>query len=77
MGGFFIYLLAASVGLGVAVGLAVSLLLKKRGMSDSPIGETALVFLVGFFSYLCSEYLHLSGIMSLFTCSMVMSHYTF
>lgn len=74
MAGQFVYLLAISLLLGVIGGLTVSWLLKRGQMT--PLNETALVYLFGFLSYLTAESLGLSGIMSLFTCSMLMSYYT-
>ncbi len=35
------------------------------------------MFIVGYFSYLFAEIVHFSGIISLFSCGLIMGHYTY
>lgn len=80
----FSWLLASSIALGVVVGLASALLARiivSHAHSDDRSGghislETALSYLLAYLSYLLAEAFHLSGILSLFACSLAMSHYT-
>mmetsp|Transcript_16447 Transcript_16447/g.14132 ORF Transcript_16447/g.14132 Transcript_16447/m.14132 type:complete len:164 (-) Transcript_16447:362-853(-) len=44
--------------------------------SEKPKLESSLILLIGYSSYLLAESYHFSGIMSLFSCGLVMSHYT-
>jgi NhaP-type Na+/H+ or K+/H+ antiporter len=42
-----------------------------------PFREIGVIFLIAFIAYACAEALGLSGIISTFTCGLVMSHYTY
>lgn len=74
----FGYLLSASLIIGVIIG-AISLLMFKccTSLNNHPVKETSLVLLFGYTSYLISESLHLSGILSLFCCGIIMAVYTY
>lgn len=74
----FIYLLFVSLIIGVIVGAISSLMFKYfDSLTDHPVKETSLVLLFGYASYLISESLHLSGILSLFCCGIIMAVYTY
>jgi len=74
----FFILTSASLGLGIAVGLASAFLLKNvKSLHHYPVLEIFLILLFGYSSYLLAELLNLSGIMTLFLCGVVMSHYTY
>ena len=82
----FFYLLFASLGLGVAIGLLSAIILKsiyqqkfKYGGQQSlfsPDHEVALVALLGFLAYVLAEALGLSAIFAVFFAALTMSHYT-
>ncbi|CAD8174885.1 unnamed protein product [Paramecium pentaurelia] len=74
----FIYLLMMSLIVGVLVGALSSLLFKYcDSLINHPVKETSLILLLGYASYLVSESLHLSGILSLFCCGIIMAVYTY
>lgn len=74
----FIYLLMMSLIVGVIVGALSSLLFKYcDSLINHPVKETSLILLLGYTSYLVSESLHLSGILSLFCCGIIMAVYTY
>lgn len=64
-----------SVMVGVIIALTCSYLCKHTNMKRYPEYEIGLLFLFAYGSYSFSEALHLSGIMSLFFCGVVLSHY--
>ena len=64
-----------SVFVGVVIGLVCSYLCKHTEMYKYPEYEISMLFLFAYGSYSFSEALQLSGIMSLFFCGLVMSHY--
>ena len=61
---------------GVAAALLCAYLLKKyRMFSHNPVAECVMIFCMGYLSYVISEVMHLSGIITLLTCGIVMAHY--
>lgn len=64
-----------SVIAGVAIGLVCCYLCKNTMMRKYPEYEISMLFLFAYGSYSFSEALQLSGIMSLFFCGVVLSHY--
>lgn len=64
-----------SVFVGVFIGLICSYLCKNTQMKKYPEYEIAMLFLFAYGSYSFSEAIQLSGIMSLFFCGIVLSHY--
>ena len=66
-----------SVAVGAFVGLACSLLCKRVNLRLFPISELSLVTLFAYLSYFLAEVLTLSGIMSLFFCSICLAHYNY
>ncbi|KAK9155432.1 hypothetical protein Sjap_002912 [Stephania japonica] len=74
--GDFFYLFSTSTVLGVAVGLMTAYILKilyfGRHSTDR---EIALMTLMAYLSYMLAELLRLSGILTVFFCGIVMSHY--
>lgn len=67
-----------SLIVGVLVGALSSLLFKYcDSLINHPVKETSLILLLGYASYLVSESLHLSGILSLFCCGIIMAVYTY
>lgn len=74
----FTYLFAFSVAFGAITGFGLSYLFRKiESFLKHPIKEASLILLNGYFTYLMSELLGLSGIIGLFTCAVIMGHYCF
>lgn len=67
-----------SILIGVLSGFASALILKHgRFLTRNPVIEVTLTFIFGNISYVVSELFHMSGIISLLTCGIVMAHYTY
>ncbi|KAI5073373.1 hypothetical protein GOP47_0011386 [Adiantum capillus-veneris] len=75
--GEFIYLFLTSTLLGIAVGLLSAYVIKKLYFGrHSTDREIAVMILMAYLSYILAELLYLSGILTVFFCGIVMSHYT-
>ncbi|GAY36033.1 hypothetical protein CUMW_019950 [Citrus unshiu] len=75
--GSFFYLFIASTMLGVIAGLLSAFIIKKLYMGrHSTDREVALMILMAYLSYMLAELFYLSGILTVFFCGIVMSHYT-
>ncbi|XP_062143517.1 sodium/hydrogen exchanger 1-like [Alnus glutinosa] len=75
--GSFLYLFFTSTVLGVAVGLLSAYIIKKLYFGrHSTDREVALMMLMAYLSYMMAELFYLSGILTVFFCGIVMSHYT-
>ncbi|KAH9615433.1 hypothetical protein KSS87_013026, partial [Heliosperma pusillum] len=73
----FLYLFITSTVLGVLVGLLSAYLIKKLYIGrHSTDREIALMMLMAYLSYMIAELMSLSGILTVFFCGVVMSHYT-
>lgn len=76
--GDFFLLTFSSLALGIAIGLMSAFILKHvKSFHHHPVLEVFLILLLGYSSYLLAELLELSGIMTLFFCGVIMSHYTY
>ncbi|TVU23846.1 hypothetical protein EJB05_26229 [Eragrostis curvula] len=76
-GGSFLYLFGTSTFLGVASGLLSAYAIKKLYFGrHSTDREVAIMMLMAYLSYMLAELLDLSGILTVFFCGIVMSHYT-
>ncbi|KAL9235802.1 hypothetical protein vseg_010537 [Gypsophila vaccaria] len=75
--GQFLYLFIASTLLGVLVGLLCAYITKKLYFGQhSTDREIAVMLLMAYLSYMLAELFDFSGILSVFFCGIVMSHYT-
>ncbi|KAK7277874.1 hypothetical protein RJT34_22893 [Clitoria ternatea] len=75
--GNFLYLFITSTMLGVLTGLLSAYIIKKLYIGrHSTDREVALVMLMAYLSYMLAELCGLSGILTVFFCGIVMSHYT-
>ncbi|KAL5782383.1 hypothetical protein ACOSP7_007412 [Xanthoceras sorbifolium] len=75
--GNFLYLFISSTLLGVLAGLLSAFVIKKLYMGrHSTDREVALMILMAYLSYMAAELFYLSGILTVFFCGIVMSHYT-
>ncbi|CAL9751507.1 unnamed protein product [Musa acuminata subsp. burmannicoides] len=75
--GDFLYLFSTSTILGIAIGLLTSYALRALyfGSRHSTDREIALMVLMAYLSYMMAELSQLSGILTVFFCGIVMSHY--
>ncbi|KAI4301834.1 hypothetical protein L6164_035074 [Bauhinia variegata] len=75
--GTFLYLFCFSTALGIAAGLLSAFIIKKLYFGrHSTDREVALMMLMAYLSYMIAELLNISGILTIFFCGVVMSHYT-
>ncbi|KAI5676740.1 hypothetical protein M9H77_07690 [Catharanthus roseus] len=75
--GSFLYLFFTSTCLGVIAGLLSAYIIKKLYIGrHSTDREVALMMLMAYLSYMLAELFYLSGILTVFFCGIVMSHYT-
>ncbi|KAK7387136.1 hypothetical protein VNO78_27664 [Psophocarpus tetragonolobus] len=74
--GDFLYLFVTSTGLGVIAGLLTAYILKALSFGrHSSVREIALMILMAYLSYMLAELFDLSGILTVFFCGILMSHY--
>ncbi|XP_055389386.1 sodium/hydrogen exchanger 8 [Condylostylus longicornis] len=66
----------ASAGIGVVFALISALLLKHIDLRKHPSLEFAMMLVFTYAPYVLAEGIHLSGIMAILFCGIVMSHYT-
>jgi len=77
IGGSFLYLFFSSTVLGIASGLVSAYIIKTMYFGrHSTDREIAIMILMAYLSYILAELFYLSGILSVFFCGIVMSHYT-
>ncbi|MQL74133.1 hypothetical protein Taro_006488 [Colocasia esculenta] len=75
--GNFLYLFLTSTLLGLIVGLVSAYIIKTLYFGrHSTDREVSLMMLMAYLSYMLAELLDLSGILTVFFCGIVMSHYT-
>jgi len=72
----FIVIFLGSAGVGTLVGLVSSLVLKHVDLYFNPSLEFALMLCFVYIPYAFAEGIHLSGIMAILFCGIVMSQYT-
>jgi solute carrier family 9 (sodium/hydrogen exchanger), member 6/7 len=75
--GIFLLSFSVSMGLGVAFGLAMSLILKHSSLTAYSSIETCLVALCAYTCYFFSNGLSMSGIVSLLFCGITLKHYAY
>ncbi|GLT90357.1 hypothetical protein SLE2022_082940 [Rubroshorea leprosula] len=75
--GTFLYLFFTSTILGIVVGLLSAFIIKTLYFGrHSTDREVALMMIMAYLSYMLAELFSLSGILTVFFCGIVMSHYT-
>ncbi|KAK7862606.1 hypothetical protein R5R35_005643 [Gryllus longicercus] len=72
----FTLMFFASAGIGVVFALVSALLLKHVDLRRNPSLEFGMMLVFTYAPYALAEGLHLSGIMAILFCGIVMSHYT-
>jgi sodium/hydrogen exchanger-like protein 6/7 len=75
--GIFLLSFSVSMALGVAFGLAMSLVLKHSSLAVYPSIESCLVALCAYTCYFFSNGLSMSGIVSLLFCGITLKHYAY
>ncbi|RDX74149.1 Sodium/hydrogen exchanger 4, partial [Mucuna pruriens] len=74
--GDFFYLFVTSTGLGIIAGLLTAYILKALSFGrHSSVREISLMILMAYLSYMLAELFNLSGILTVFFCGILMSHY--
>ncbi|KAJ2783969.1 monovalent cation:H+ antiporter, CPA1 (nhx1) [Coemansia interrupta] len=73
----FMFVFTASLLVGMAMGVMMSLVCKHSRLYEYPSIEASLVLLVAYHSYLFSNAIELSGIVSLLFCAATMRQYTY
>ncbi|KAG0582840.1 hypothetical protein M758_3G092200 [Ceratodon purpureus] len=75
--GSFLQLFFSSTVLGIAIGLLSAYIIKTLYLArHSTDREIALMTIMAYLSYILAELFYLSGILTVFFCGIVMSHYT-
>ncbi|XP_014676007.1 PREDICTED: sodium/hydrogen exchanger 8-like [Priapulus caudatus] len=74
--GTFCMMFFGSAAIGVVTGLVSALFLKHIDLRNTPSLEFGLMMIFSYLPYGLAEGLHLSGIMAILFCGIVMSHYT-
>lgn len=72
----FCLMFFASAGIGVIFALVSALLLKHVDLRKNPSLEFGMMLVFTYAPYVLAEGIHLSGIMAILFCGIVMSHYT-
>lgn len=72
----FCLMFFASAGIGVVFALVSALLLKHVDLRKNPSLEFGMMLVFTYGPYVLAEGIHLSGIMAILFCGIVMSHYT-
>ncbi|CAH1180150.1 unnamed protein product [Phaedon cochleariae] len=72
----FCLMFFASAGIGVLFALVSALLLKHVDLRKNPSLEFGMMLVFTYGPYVLAEGIHLSGIMAILFCGIVMSHYT-
>ncbi|THG95059.1 hypothetical protein EW026_g6522 [Hermanssonia centrifuga] len=75
--GIFLLTFSVSMALGVAFGLAMSLILKHSSLAQYPGIESCLVALSAYTCYFFSNGTTMSGIVSLLFCGITLKHYAY
>ncbi|CAB5349280.1 unnamed protein product [Rhizophagus irregularis] len=73
----FVIKFGASLSIGVLVGLLFIYMLKYSQLGEYPSLESCIIALMAYSSYLLSNGLHSTGIVSLLFCGIVLKHYAY
>lgn len=75
--GVFFYVVSVSILVGLVLGAVCAIMTKHfKGLKGSKHLEVLVIYAMAYLSYVFAEHFELSGIMSLFVCSMMLSHYS-
>ncbi|KAJ3272546.1 monovalent cation:H+ antiporter, CPA1 (nhx1) [Terramyces sp. JEL0728] len=73
----FFAVFLGSILIGVILGLGIAMMLKYSSLQHYPSLESSLIVLQAYSSYLLSNAMQFSGIVSLLFCGIVMKHYAY
>lgn len=75
--GFFVLIIVVSVLIGFVFALLLTLVFKYARfiLKDNGVTEVGLIFLTGYISYLASELLGFSGVITMLFCGITLSHF--
>lgn len=73
--GTFLGVSLGSVAVGIAMGLLACLICRYTNLSKYPSKEITLLLLFAYLAYAVAEAIGMSGIMALFFCGIILSHY--
>jgi len=72
----FVIIVLGSVGTGLAVGFfSAFVAAREKGLNLGVTYQMTQVLVLAYFSYVLAECFHISGVISLFVCALVQSHY--
>ena len=72
----FVVIVVGSVGTGLLVGfLSAFIAARERNMNLSVTFQMMQILVLAYFSYVLAEYFKISGVISLFVCALIQSHY--
>ena len=72
---YFVGVFILSIIVGVSIGILASLLFKHLSLYKWPRIELALFLIFAYIPFVLCEGMHLSGILGVLFCGMIMSHY--
>ncbi|KAK5116775.1 hypothetical protein LTR62_007449 [Meristemomyces frigidus] len=75
--GSFLLVFFGSLIIGLIIGLATALLLKRTHVRREPKIESCLIILIAYASYFFANAIHMSGIVSLLFCGICLKHYAY
>lgn len=76
--GNFLYNCIMSILLGSAIGLFSSWVMKvSKALKHEAVYEISVLFFIAYAGYILGEICHISGVITLLSCSILMGHYSF
>lgn len=75
--GNFVAMIAASIAIGLAFAILLTLVFKYSRflIKTKGVSEISLIFLTGYMSYIVSELLGFSGVITMLFCGITLSHF--
>jgi len=75
--GTFIVMIVVSIAIGLVFAILLTLMFKHSRfvLKSKGVSEVSLIFLTGYMSYIVSELLGLSGVITMLFCGITLSHF--
>lgn len=73
----FVYTVIISILIGGAIALLCTWMFKTFRFMCNPVTEVVVIYLFGILSYLISEVLDMSGVLTVLVAGVVMAHFNF
>ncbi len=73
----FFYTVVISIFIGGVIALFCTWLFKACRFLNNPVAEVVIVYLFGILSYLLSEVLDMSGVLTVLVAGVMMAHFNF